>query len=415
MKRFLYLAFAAFALCCCSAEDGGAGVDAFFSAELVSRGELPAKEAVAKISVTCSSAWNGRLDRVEGESLKGIRFLRGEGTMILDVPLPDNTGTVELEYLVRLSCPDVDGPGEEFRLVQLAEEDTPPGPGPGPSTDDSQPGWYELPKMNIAITSEGNYKYNSEDNTQYYAWRMCSGGETGPGGKTARNYTVCFSAEHHCPLWVAAPLHSMYKGDKDRSKSYRTDPLVPPGVQYSENAAGSDCNRGHMLGSSDRNKTEATNKDVFYFTNIAPQLSANFNNGGGRWNRLEEFIDTQFCPDTLYAVIGCYFDDYTDSYGETQYASKITFGGRTDVSMPTMFYYVVLRTKSGNSGRSVKDCSASELMCAAFVRAHVNVREPVSSKEMMSVSDLEKITGVTYFANVPNAPKDSFTASDWGL
>ena len=409
MKRFLPIIIAAFALWCCSPEDNG--TEAFFLAELETQGKLPAKNAVARISVRSSSEWNGRLNRVEGDTRKGIRFLSGEGSKVLEVSLPDNTKEEEVEYEVSLSCLDAGVDGFVIGLVQMAGEVVPPGP--GPDADAYQPGWYELPKMNIGTS--GTYKYNIEDETQYYAWRMCSGGETGPGGKTARNYTVCFSAEHHCPLWVAAPLHSMYKGDKDRSKSYRTDPLVPPGVQYSENAAGSDCNRGHMLGSSDRNKTEATNKDVFYFTNIAPQLSANFNNGGGRWNRLEEFIDTQFCPDTLYAVIGCYFDDYTDAYGETQYASKITFGGRTDVSMPTMFYYVVLRTKSGNSGRSVKDCSASELMCAAFVRAHVNVREPVSSKEMMSVSDLEKITGVTYFANVPNAPKDSFTASDWGL
>jgi len=32
---------------------------------------------------------------------------------------------------------------------------------------------------------------------------------------------------------------------------------------------------------------------------------------------------------------------------------------------------------------------------------------------MMSVSDLEKITGFKYFVNVPNAPKDKFTVSDW--
>jgi hypothetical protein len=45
----------------------------------------------------------------------------------------------------------------------------------------------------------------------------------------------------------------------------------------------------------------------------------------------------------------------------------------------------------------------------------VNVRQAVTAKDLMSVSDLEKITGVTYFANVPQAPKDTFTASDWGL
>ena len=33
----------------------------------------------------------------------------------------------------------------------------------------------------------------------------------------------------------------------------------------------------------------------------------------------------------------------------------------------------------------------------------------------MSVSDLEKITGFTYFPNVPNAPKNICTPSDWGI
>ena len=34
---------------------------------------------------------------------------------------------------------------------------------------------------------------------------------------------------------------------------------------------------------------------------------------------------------------------------------------------------------------------------------------------MMSIADLERLTGFSYFASVPNAPKDSFNASDWGL
>ena len=276
-----------------------------------------------------------------------------------------------------------------------------------------QPGWYEAPLMNI--THSGDYMFNTSDPTQYYAVHMCTGGETGPGGKTARNYTVCFSAEHHCPLWVAAPRHSMYVGNVKRTDDYRVDPDIPESIQYLKNAIGGGCNRGHMLGSAERSKTRDTNRDVFYFTNIAPQLSADFNTGGGRWNVLEDYVDTQVCADTLYEVIGCYFDRYTDAYGQTQTPSKISYGGRTDVSMPTMFYYVLIRTKNGNSGKALKDCSANELKCVAFVRSHVNVRQAVSARELMSVADLERITGVTYFPNVPNAPKDTFSASDWGL
>ena len=279
--------------------------------------------------------------------------------------------------------------------------------------DGDQPGWYETPTMDI-LKRDG-YLMNSTDPSQYYAIHMCTGGEKGPGGKTARNYTVCFSAEHHCPVWVAAPRHSMYVGGTKRTDAYRTDPDIPASIQYNSTATGGGCNKGHMLGSAERTSSVNTNRDVFYYTNIAPQLSANFNTGGGRWNVLEDFVDKKVCADTLYEVLGCYFDTYTDAYGETQRPSRISFGGRNDVSMPTMFYYVLLRTKNGNTGKALRDCKADELMCVAFVRSHVNVRQAVSARELMSVADLEKITGVTYFPNVPNAPKNTFKASDWGL
>ena len=75
-----------------------------------------------------------------------------------------------------------------------------------------------------------------------------------------------------------------------------------------------------------------------------------------------------------------------------------------------------MRTKKGSSGKALKDCTESEIKCAAFVRSHETPKGvSVSEKDMMSVSDLEKITGFTYFPNVPHAPKDRCTASDWGL
>ena len=277
-----------------------------------------------------------------------------------------------------------------------------------------QPGWYETPVMDFQRS--GQYWVNASDPSQYYAIHMCDDSVIGPGGKTARNYTVCFSAEHHCPLWIAAPRHAMYQvKNTDRTNAYRKDPDVPANIQYESKSTGGGCNKGHMLGSEERLCSVQTNRDVFYYTNIAPQLSANFNTGGGRWNVLEDFVDKKVCADTLYEVLGCYFEEYTDAYGQTQTPSVISFGGRNDVSMPTMFYYVLLRTKNGNTGKALKDCTSDELMCVAFVRAHVNVRQAVTSRELMSVADLERITGVTYFPNVPNAPKSSFSASDWGL
>ena len=287
-----------------------------------------------------------------------------------------------------------------------------PAPVPGQS---GKYGWYELPA--ISYSESGKYLIDQNNTTLYYAHHICAGGEKGPGGKTARNYTVCFSAEHHVPVWVAAPRHKMYSGNSGRNDSYKVDPNIPSSIQYSSKSTGGGCNKGHMLGSAERTSSVATNKQVFYYSNIAPQLDGTFNTGGGGWNKLEDWIDGKVCSDTLYVVIGAYFDKYTDKRGNTVNPKKISYCGRSDVSFPTMFYYILLRTKSGNSGKPLSKCSANEIQCAAFVRSHhASLKgQNVNRDDLMSVSDLEKITGFTYFPNVPQAPKSSYNASDWGL
>lgn len=300
-----------------------------------------------------------------------------------------------------------DQPDQPDTPDQPDQPDTPDQPDqPTPGT--SIAGWFELPAINDA-------DHNGIDDKNaniYYASHSFT-----MNGKDYRNYTVCFDAEQHCPLWVAAPRHSCYTGSTGRTDAYKQDPSIPGTYQYSSKSTGDGCNKGHMLGSAERTCSADANRQVFYYTNIAPQLSSGFNTGGGGWNILEDYMDAQVCADTLYEVVGCYFDRYTDAYGHTVAPKTIAFGGRSDVGFPTMFYYAVLRTKKGNTRKSVKDCSADELQCVAFVRSHTNSLkgQKVTKTELMSVSDLEKITGFSYFTNVPNAPKTTFTASDWDL
>lgn len=293
------------------------------------------------------------------------------------------------------------------------EPDPEPIPDPEPGIS-GQYGWYELPV--IDYSKSGSYLIDNNDRNLYYAHHMCAGNEKGPGGKKARNYTVCYSAEHHCPVWVAAPRHRMYEGEASRTDAYGKDPSIPSDIQYSSKKTGGGCNKGHMLGSAERLSSTATNKQVFYYTNIAPQYSDTFNTGGGGWNTLEDWVDDQVCSDTLYVVIGTYFETYTDRRGYTDSPKTISFGGRNDVTRPSMFYYILMRTKNGNSGKALSECTTSEIKCAAFVRSHKTPKGvSVSEKDMMSVSDLEKLTGFTYFPNVPQAPKSSYKASEWGL
>ncbi|MEE1147652.1 MAG: hypothetical protein UHN93_00205, partial [Alistipes sp.] len=87
------------------------------------------------------------------------------------------------------------------------EPDPTPDPDPTPEPEPTPSGgktyrscWYELP---IEYDSDADGR-DDENSTYYYAHHLCAGGEkNAQRNGSARNYTVCFSSEHHCPVWVA--------------------------------------------------------------------------------------------------------------------------------------------------------------------------------------------------------------------
>lgn len=236
-------------------------------------------------------------------------------------------------------------------------------------------------------------------------------------GDSRRNYTVCYSREQRAPLWVAAPVHRTYKGDVKRVDNYDFDPTLPVNIQITLNRSYGDYTRGHMLGSGERTATREMNNQTFYVTNIAPQLRDGFNERGGAWNNLEYFVDRQICADTLYVVTGAIYDDFTAPDG-TNIKARTTVNKSDNkcVGVPTAYYKALLRTKSGRTGKSVMECKASELKCAAFIVAHrSDVGYKPTAEDMISIKELERLTGVNFFANVPNAPESKVEAKDWGL
>lgn len=236
-------------------------------------------------------------------------------------------------------------------------------------------------------------------------------------GDNRRNYTVCYSREQRAPLWVAAPVHRAYKGDVKRVDNYDFDPTLPVNIQITLNRSYGDYTRGHMLGSGERTATREMNNQTFYVTNIAPQLREGFNERGGAWNNLEYFVDRQLCADTLYVVTGAIYDDFTAPDG-TNIKARTTVNKNDNkrVGVPTAYYKALLRTKSGHTGKSVMECKASELKCAAFIVAHrSDSGHKPTVEDMISIKELERLTGVNFFANVPNAPESKAEAKDWGL
>ena len=251
-------------------------------------------------------------------------------------------------------------------------------------------GWAELPVEN-GIQSD-----------YYYAYHMRN------DAAKIRNFSVCYSAKYRCPVWVAAPMHKSYVGSAKRKDNYINDPKISCTQNTEYDFKSTNLTRGHMLGSSDRTVSQATNDQVFYKSNIGPQLQNGFNTGGGVWNNCEDWVDTQWKgqADTTYQVIGCYWENESKKVNGTV--------------VPTHYYKVLLRIKN-HVNKWVVECSRDELQCVAICFPHnssnggTKPSQYVAKGFVMSVADLEKKTGQTFFANVPNAPKDTYNASDWGL
>ena len=267
---------------------------------------------------------------------------------------------------------------------------------PAPKGKTAHAGWAELPSQKAS-------------NDIYITSHLL--------GDNRRNYTVCYSREHRAPLWVAAPVHRAYKGDVKRVDNYDFDPTLPVNIQITLNRSYGDYTRGHMLGSGERTATREMNNQTFYVTNIVPQLREGFNERGGAWNNLEYFVDRQICADTLYVVTGAIYDDFTAPDG-TNIKARTTVNKNDNkrIGVPTAYYKALLRTKSGRTGKSVADCKASELKCAAFIIPHrSDSGHKPTVEDMISIKELERLTGVNFFANVPNAPENKAEAKDWGL
>lgn len=262
--------------------------------------------------------------------------------------------------------------------------------------------WAELP----ICKEENNYIYNS-----HY-------GEM--GSKTnARNYTYCFDPKVRASLWVAYPLHKCYtsgSGDRNNS-SFGYDPKVDDELQANLGRGSYNgwYDRGHQLPAADRKCSQQMMDQTFYATNMTPQ-QANFNQK--KWGALEGRVRNMICSDTLYVVTGAYFEDEHDS----SIANKTTDKSGNNCPTPTYYYKALLRTKKGNTGKSINEITdASQLRAIVFWLKHSNTGEDtnIAASDCISVAELEAKTGFTFFPMLDDAIEQEVKAtavpSEWGV
>ena len=229
-------------------------------------------------------------------------------------------------------------------------------------------------------------------------------------GKYVRNYSICYDTERLVSRWVAYPLHSCYTSPSlNRTNAWSFDPALPENIQQNIVSGGYNdggnrqLDRGHMLPSASRYSTYETNAQTFYATNMMPQNST-FNQGV--WGQLEGQVRKAICADTLYVVVGTLFED-----GRT-----FTSRGRT-IARPSHCYKILLRTKDGNTKKSISQITdASEIKAIGFLFANESSAGSYESAAV-SIADIEKRAGVTFFRNLNPAIADKVKSQnnlkDW--
>lgn len=317
----------------------------------------------------CSFSSNGTTSSKSGEVKDGLN--------VLYVYYKSNTG--KEQRIAKISLRFADQEAKTFSLVQLSESQ---------QNLPAFKSWAEIP----GFKENANYQY-----VTHYALL---------NNKTIRNYSICFDKTKKAALWVAYPIHAAYLGAIERTNRWAFDPILPPVYQAdcTLKSYGHPYDRGHQLPSADRLGTDEMNAQTFYMSNMTPQLNRL---NQDMWAKLEAKVRANKCSDTLYVVTGAYFGSG---------ATSTTDGARNTVPVPTNYFKVLLRTKSGKTGKNIKDCSDSELISIGFWvdhKSYGNIEPPKSI--CTSVADVEAKTGFTFFPQVSDRVKQQNNPTQWGI
>lgn len=321
------------------------------------------------LHVQASGDWSITIEYPEDQPAEWASVTPSTGTGNKSVPL-------KVEYYAgvqaRKACIVLTAGSKKAELVLTQNGLSVGGGNLNPST-----GWMELPAMPNG--SEFGYFTHS------MVWNF----------KKTRNYSFSWDYKNLVAPWVAYPLckeHSPTGGD--RSNEWGVDPYLPKNLQpvlyRGFSSSSGQYDRGHQIPSADRKATSnkehyKANVATFYGTNMTPQL-ASLNQHS--WKNLEEKVRLWAGrSDTCYVVTGCITKGSTRTARDNEGKS---------VTVPTHYYKAVLRY-SRNSTIGHSGYSACAILLEHKGYGDNNNFKPYA----MSISDLEKVTGITYFANLP--------------
>lgn len=218
-----------------------------------------------------------------------------------------------------------------------------------------------------------------------------------PENKAVRNYSLLYDTNLKIAYWVVYPLCNYYtQKNSGRTDNWGYDPEISSSLQANMNKGlGSGYDRGHQIPSADRLRSAAMNTTTFYFTNMTPQVS---NMNQQIWANLENQVRSWMSgTDTLFVVTGAMPTTTTDK--TINYTSD---NSGKQVAVPKYYFKALARKISGTFytiGFKIENrtgYSANGYMNCA-----------------LSVADLEKETGFTFFPSIDAQAKATLDKSKW--
>ena len=321
------------------------------------------------VNVKCSGDWTLALTSEQGEvdwaRLSATSGTGNKSNAILSYDV--NAGEQDRSLKIYLD----NGSKSVFcELKQLGSgrhpEDDPDTGGDNGSGDAdlTKTGWLELPAMD-------------NPNLGYYAHHFKM------NGKTYRNYSFGWSQKDRVALWVAYPLCKLYtNGSAGRTNAWALDPLLGEDSAAPFGGYAGDYARVHQLPSADRQCCYEANAQTFYGTNMTPQLNAH---NEKIWADLEGKVRGYAnTSDTTYVVTGVMVSASSEIQRDS-YGNKVT--------VPDAYFKAVLKYS--------KSSTLGTWNAAAFYLEHRAYSGSVSKEHSMSIDELEEMTGIDFFVNLP--------------
>lgn len=343
----------------------------------LTKSTVAATDIAQFMDITCNGSWSITIEYPEGTAAWcSVPNNSGQGNSRVALQYTKNTAEEERKAVIRVSS------GRESvsaTLTQLGIS------GGGPEPEPELAHWLELP----ATVEQENCRYV----THYVTL----------DGKSVRNYTLFFDTSERIAYWVAYPHCKMYLGNVGRTNDFQLDPSFPANEQMNSTIRGYD--RGHQIPSGDRTATEEMNIQTFYYTNMTPQL-AGFNQK--IWVDLENKVRTWVnACDTLYVVTGAVLK----TVGGNETVKYVADKSGNQIAVPNYYFKVLMQLNLNGGNPSYK--------AIAFWFKHEAKSGSVSAADASAIDDVERKTGIDFFANLPEniqaQVEAQFAPREWGL